>query len=634
MLPSDSFERRGNVSALQPEQANICWDPGGTTVTNKNDRLYALLSAANASDDNPANEGHNSESRMELDSHANMAVVGRHAYTLADAGKTVEVSPFTPAYNSIRAKLIDAAVQYQCPFSGEEYIFVIRDAIQMPSMDHSLVPPFMLREAGIQVNERAKIHTEDPSPTDHAIIFPETGLTVPLSLYGIFSYFPTTTPTQRTLSKPPDVYMLTPTTWNPHSDSYAINEESILDWEGHIKERRHWEHRVVLDDIPGDDAMISALSLNDAEESAIDQVLDVLDDDEEHIHPDYQEIPRETDDITLILGSVSAVLDPVMMCARMMKRATIGAFQMSVGSTNAEGGNLVETVTEEDENDSSDDESDSDEKELNEFDPFGEESFGFEVEADLEEFMASATTANATRGVTPERLSKIWRISPDDAKLTLETTTQNSIRQQDPTLSRNYGTNDRMLRYQRINTYFYMDTFFATSKGGKSSRGNTCCQLFVTDKGFLYVVPMQSKRQVLDAMKQFAKEIGAPDAFVCDVSGEQTSPAVRKFCNDIGSTLRTLEEGTPWANKAELYIGLLKEAVRKDMKEASSPLAFWDYCVERRARINNLTARSTFKLQNSNPHQTIMNNQGDMSSLCQYGWYDWCYFRDHGQAWP
>ena len=63
------------------------------------------------------------------------------------------------------------------------------------------------------------------------------------------------------------------------------------------------------------------------------------------------------------------------------------------------------------------------------------------------------------------------------------------------------------------------------------------------------------------AMKQFTKEIGAPDAFVADMSGEQTSNEVRLFCNEIGTTLRSLEEGTPWANKAELYIGLLKEAV-------------------------------------------------------------------------
>ena len=89
----------------------------------------------------------------------------------------------------------------------------------------------------------------------------------------------------------------------------------------------------------------------------------------------------------------------------------------------------------------------------------------------------------------------------------------------DPTLSRNYGTNDRMLRYRRINTYFYTNTFFATKKGGKSSRGNTCCQLFVTGKGYPYIVPMQSKGQFFEALNQLAKEAGAPDALICDVSG-------------------------------------------------------------------------------------------------------------------
>jgi hypothetical protein len=52
-----------------------------------------------------------------------------------------------------------------------------------------------------------------------------------------------------------------------------------------------------------------------------------------------------------------------------------------------------------------------------------------------------------------------------------------------------------------------MDTFFATKKGGKSSKDHTCCQLFVTDKGFVYVVPTKRKGEALLAMKQFAKEI-------------------------------------------------------------------------------------------------------------------------------
>ena len=82
-----------------------------------------------------------------------------------------------------------------------------------------------------------------------------------------------------------------------------------------------------------------------------------------------------------------------------------------------------------------------------------------------------------------------------------------------------------------------MDTFFATKKGGRFSCGNTCCQLFVTDKGFVYVVPMRRKFDVLATVKQFAKEIGVPDAFVADMSGEQMLFDLMHFCNEIGTSL-------------------------------------------------------------------------------------------------
>eukprot|EP00957_Ditylum_brightwellii_P076245 5795935-Ditylum_brightwellii.AAC.1 len=107
-----------------------------------------------------------------------------------------------------------------------------------------------------------------------------------------------------------------------------------------------------------------------------------------------------------------------------------------------------------------------------------------------------------------------------------------------------------------------MDTFFATEKVGKLTRSNACCQIFVTDKVFAYVVPLKSKGEVSLAVKQFAKEVHAPDAFICDTTGEQTSQPMRSFCTGIGTTLRVLEAGTPWANKTEIYIGLIKEAFR------------------------------------------------------------------------
>eukprot|EP00957_Ditylum_brightwellii_P109159 8327111-Ditylum_brightwellii.AAC.1 len=66
-----------------------------------------------------------------------------------------------------------------------------------------------------------------------------------------------------------------------------------------------------------------------------------------------------------------------------------------------------------------------------------------------------------------------------------------------------------------------MDTFFATKKAGKSSQGNSCCQLFVTDKGFVHAIPMNTRSDVMQAVKEFAKVVGAPDVIICDAAREQ-----------------------------------------------------------------------------------------------------------------
>ena len=98
------------------------------------------------------------------------------------------------------------------------------------------------------------------------------------------------------------------------------------------------------------------------------------------------------------------------------------------------------------------------------------------------------------------------------------------------------------------------------------------------------------------AVKQYAKDIGALDAIICDMAQEQVSSNIKMFLNDIGMTLHALEEGTPWANKAQLYINLMKETVCKDMQESHSPLPFWDYPLERRVWMYNMTARNYHKV--------------------------------------
>ena len=165
----------------------------------------------------------------------------------------------------------------------------------------------------------------------------------------------------------------------------------------------------------------------------------------------------------------------------------------------------------------------------------------------VDDIMVSAVHAGRHQGVQAKDLAKLWRIDEPTAKKTLDITSQKEVRTDNPKLSRNFSTNDRTLRYKHLKEYFYMDTLFATSKSGKSSRGNTCAQLFVSDKGFVYVVPLkqEGQGQILQAIKQFVKAIGAPDAIIHDASRSQKSKEVRKYCNDIGTTLRVLEENTP-----------------------------------------------------------------------------------------
>ena len=78
----------------------------------------------------------------------------------------------------------------------------------------------------------------------------------------------------------------------------------------------------------------------------------------------------------------------------------------------------------------------------------------------------------------------------------------------------------------------------------------------------------------------------------------------------------------------------MKSATCKDMKEAGCPLPFWDYCIERRARINNITAKDLFQLEGRNPQYRITGEEGDISNLCQFKFYEWCYFFDARSAFP
>ena len=185
-------------------KANSCWDPGGDMAI-RNDCLHSIVSAATQQMDTDMPP--DLESRTDLDSYANMPMVDAGAFVIAELGRTCNVSPYSPDYLPMKSPLVDAAVKYESPFDGKEYILVIRN-VYVLLMRNNLIPAFMIRDVRIRLRDTPKIHVVDPSEDNHAIVFPETVFTIPLSLWGTFSYFPMTKPTMADLDNPDEVYLL------------------------------------------------------------------------------------------------------------------------------------------------------------------------------------------------------------------------------------------------------------------------------------------------------------------------------------------------------------------------------------------------------------------------------------------
>jgi hypothetical protein len=249
-----------------------------------------------------------------------------------------------------------------------------------------------------------------------------------------FSYFETTKPSNEDIEECENIMLFTPRIWNPHSDVYALNEDSMPDHEGNMVTHEHRE-RILLAEVEDDPTFQVNSVVGAIEASTIGSLF-------EKIQP------------LVPLKSTRAAIDPYELCSMMAKRLEDTKFMAAVGATYPYKGKelfddiTVETVeseedTETDDNDNSDNSSMSDTESESET-----ESIHFSDEEALDAFMVSAAHAGKPKAISAEYLSKIWRIDLESAKNTLKVTTQGCNRTVDPAFTRNYSTNDRMLQYK------------------------------------------------------------------------------------------------------------------------------------------------------------------------------------------
>ena len=127
---------------------------------------------------------------------------------------------------------------YDCKKTDQVYLLGLRKFLYIESMDNNLIPPFILRMAGLIVNERAKINCKPDTATeeDHTIQEKETGLFIIMNLRSIFSYFPTKKPDEDDIEDG-TVVVMTPVgaIWEPYDESYASNEAPLTNNKGEMR---------------------------------------------------------------------------------------------------------------------------------------------------------------------------------------------------------------------------------------------------------------------------------------------------------------------------------------------------------------------------------------------------------------
>jgi hypothetical protein len=490
-----------------------------------------------------------SHSGLDLDSHADMAVLGENCRIISDEAYTIQVYGYDKSLGSTEREVVSGVFAYDDPDDGLVTLLVVHQGIHVPTMEYSMVPPFQLRCNDVKVDECPKSLTDYPTETNHTIrIHYGDGkiMTLPLLLRGGISYLPVRRPTEgemfdETIPRHELTYE-TPR-WDPDTKDYEQLEEALSRQQGLSKVTEDRESRLARRKQPWIGTITTRTSGRDG-----------------------QRVFSQSD---AVLAGVSITLMDDTFGEQLMKNCII----------------------------------------------------------------ASMTTER--RGVktfiSPELLARNWCITLDQARKTIEMTTQRMLRARPTELSRRFRTNDRALRYRRLDCSMFTDTMFSNVL---SKRMNKCAQVYAIPPAWVRVEAMKTKADAHFTLSNLFRSVGAPEKMVMDNAPEQVQGQFAKKCRDASVTVRPVEAYSPWSNYAESMIRELKKGTRRTMVNIGVPKRLWDDCLEHRAKVKSHTYHEHHELQDMVPQSKVIGQTVDISHLAEFAFYDWVFWLDSRPMFP
>ena len=136
---------------------------------------------------------------LELDSHANIVILGNICRIFQETDRMVDVFGYDPSTGSTSRKIVSGVFAYDNPKDGTCTLLIVHQGLHVPTMTNSLIPPYQMRENDIEVNECPKSQLNAPTIDNHAIIIDRDDkvrpFRIPLMLRGTISAIPVRRPT-------------------------------------------------------------------------------------------------------------------------------------------------------------------------------------------------------------------------------------------------------------------------------------------------------------------------------------------------------------------------------------------------------------------------------------------------------
>ncbi len=159
-------------------------------------------------------------------------------------------------------------------------------------------------------------------------------------------------------------------------------------------------------------------------------------------------------------------------------------------------------------------------------------------------------------------------------------------------------------------------------------------QIFATDFGWSRCYPMTRKSEAHEALGLLFAREGVPPKMIVDNAKEMKMGEFARKCKEASCYLRSTEPYSPWSNSAEREIRELKKGAARKMTRSGAPRRLWCFALEYESYVRSHTAHDIYKLDGRVPETVVSGETADISPFCEFGFWDWVKFRDHGVAFP